>query len=174
MPFLRKRFHKSLTPVRSLVLLLGLFGLSAVPSPGAQFCGAASFEPSANYGVGNNPNSVVVADFNNDGKNDLATQNTGNVVVLLGTGAGTFAPPANFPVSGSPYDVAAGDFNGDGKTDLVAVLENTNKVAIFLGDGAGGFAAPATFNVGTLPRSVAVGEFNGDGKSDLAVTNGAS
>src|SRR4051794_2355390 len=57
-----------------------------------------TFGPTVNWNAGNFPNSVVVADFNGDGRADLAAANAGsnNVSVLLGNGSGGFAAPANF------------------------------------------------------------------------------
>src|SRR5207249_3546751 len=73
-------------------------------------------------GVGSLPHSVAVADFNGDGKPDLAVANlaSSNVTILLGNGSGNFTEAAGSPVSvGSlPRSVAVGDFNGDGKPDL--------------------------------------------------------
>ena len=41
-----------------------------------------------------NPKDIVSADFNHDGKADLATANAvGSFSVILRTGAGTFASP---------------------------------------------------------------------------------
>jgi hypothetical protein len=50
-----------------------------------------SFAPAVNYGVGTNPTSVFSADFNGDGKMDLATANynSNNVSVVLGSGTGS-------------------------------------------------------------------------------------
>lgn len=61
------------------------------------------------------PNSVAVADFNNDGHLDMATANLGgDISVLLNNGDGTFAPPLNSPAGVIPEYLVAGDFNGDG------------------------------------------------------------
>ena len=50
------------------------------------------------YAVGDHPLSVTVADFNADGRQDLATLNRNhNVSVLLGNGNGMFAQPNTFP-----------------------------------------------------------------------------
>ena len=91
--------------------------LSFTPAD-AQFT-AASGSPVA---VGTTPQALVTADFNGDGKPDLATANSGsnNVTVLLGNGSGGFsaAPSSPFATGASPQSIAVGDFNGDGKPDL--------------------------------------------------------
>jgi hypothetical protein len=57
----------------------------------------------ATYPVGQTPQAVITADFNNDGKRDLAVANEGStsVSILLGNGNGTFRDghtrPAPFP-----------------------------------------------------------------------------
>jgi len=75
-------------------------------------------------GVGGQPYSVVVGDFNRDGTPDLATANAGDntVTILLGNGTGGFTEAAGSPVGvgRNPYSVAVDDFNHDGTPDLVA------------------------------------------------------
>ena len=90
--------------------------------------------------VGLNPGKVVVADFNGDGKADLAVVNqnqpdtacytpeygnVGTISILLGNGDGTFTnrstlcfPSSSGWVTHAGPQLVAGDFNGDGKTDL--------------------------------------------------------
>jgi hypothetical protein len=134
--------------------------------------GDGTFQAPRTFGAGLHPISVAVADFNGDGKPDLAVANLGGgVSVLLGNGDGTFQAAQNFAAGSAPESVAVGDFNGDGKSDLVVANNSSSNVSVLLGNGDGTFQAAQSFTTGSGPFSVAVGDFNGDGKLDLAVTN---
>src|SRR5215213_11268111 len=75
----------------------------------ASTASAQSFSTPTNYSVGDNPNSGVAADFNADGKPDLAIGNVldRNVSVLLNNGNGTFAGAVNYLVDFNPEALAA-------------------------------------------------------------------
>jgi uncharacterized repeat protein (TIGR01451 family) len=134
------------------------------------------------FRAGHHPLQAVAADFNLDGKPDLAISNniaSGGVIILLGDGMGGFTPGGfNVPVpivaGEASFGLAVGDFNGDGKPDL-AVADNLDSgmVIILLGDGTGGFqpAPNSPIAVGANPYLVVVGDFNLDGKLDLATAN---
>ena len=131
------------------------------------------------YSAGNSPIAAVVADFNGDGKLDIAFSNsdTNGVTILLGNGDGTFSSPASQPSLAYGSAIAVGDFNGDGKLDL-AVSSNNNSnyvVTILLGNGDGTFTAapnPTTLPSWSInPEGIVAMDFNGDGKLDLAVTS---
>jgi hypothetical protein len=117
-----------------------------------------SYSPADSFG------SMVVGDYNGDGKADIATPS----VVLLGNGDGTFTKGSQtFTNIGN---LALGDFNGDGKLDLSATSSG-NAIAVFLGKGDGTFQAANGSPISGLnaAQSVAVGDFNGDGIADLIV-----
>src|SRR5437762_1762 len=122
------------------------------------------------------PESIVIRDFNGDGKMDLAFCNDdapdAKVTVMLGNGDGSLQPAQRFSVGAAESEsLAAGDFNGDGKIDLVVANAGTNNISVLLGNGDGTFQAARTFPVGNRLEFVAVGDFNGDGKLDVAVAS---
>jgi hypothetical protein len=81
-----------------------------------------------------NPYAVVVADFNRDGKPDIATVLfQGDPGLFYGRGDGTFRSvvPIKLRNPGGTSLVAA-DFNKDGAPDLAIVNENTAQIAILL------------------------------------------
>ncbi len=143
---------------------------------GSATLGAATaslaFQPQLTYGVGSNPSSVAVGDFNGDGIPDLAVANSedNTVSVLLGQGDGTFTSQPTLEVGSFPNCVAVGDFNGDGIPDLAVANLGGNTVGVLLGKGDGTFSS-ATLEVVDSPYVVAVGDFNGDGIPDLAAAN---
>ncbi|MGA2132915.1 MAG: VCBS repeat-containing protein [Bryobacteraceae bacterium] len=121
-----------------------------------------------------NSNSLITADFNNDGHLDLAVAGNTGFAILLGNGDGTFGAPVTYTTGTEAYAIATADFNGDGIPDIATANPGANNVSVLLGNGDGTFQPPMSFGVGTAPRDLAVGDFNRDGKPDLAVTNYSS
>jgi hypothetical protein len=128
-------------------------------------------------GFGTQPQGLVVSDFNNDGRSDIAVSNSGsdNVGVLLGYSNGSFATMMTFStgLGSDPYYVDVGDFNNDGHMDIVTANYGTNNIVIFLGYGNGSFAIVVTYSTGdnSSPVAVVVRDFNNDFKLDIAVAN---
>jgi hypothetical protein len=132
--------------------------------------GQFTIQPIVSVRTPSNPVGVAFADFNNDGKMDLAVPGGFGFSIVLGNGAGQFAPRVHFTTANSS-SIRAADFNGDGKVDLAMVSEEINgKTSVVLGDGMGNFTAPLQFNLGGFPSDLIVADFNFDGKQDLAVS----
>jgi hypothetical protein len=132
--------------------------------------GAGKFTIDQDFVITSAPVSVLLGDFNHDGKLDLVNVDDiqgvlfNTITIRLGTGTGTFASPTSFPITWDPEFVAAGDFNLDGNLDLVVA---NGRVYVTLGNGSGGFGLP-TDQARYFDR-VATGDFNNDGKPDLAL-----
>ena len=151
-----------------------------------------SFLPPVTFPVGVHPRAVTVADFNNDGKPDLAVVNQGpsststsqsSLSVLLGNGNGSFQPAVTTNIlnsglgNGNAESVAVGDFNGDHLPDVA--LNTTGPagpaVEVLLGKGDGSFQPNhLILSVGQTPLSVAAGDFDGNGALDLVTANSSN
>jgi hypothetical protein len=125
----------------------------------------------ANFLTGNFPAGVTVADFNGDGKLDLAVSNFSDntVSILLGVRAGTFGAAVSYATGMSPAALASGDFNHDGKLDLAVANENDHTLSILLGNGDGTFQPHTDYAAGYYPIAVIAADFNGDQQADIAV-----
>jgi hypothetical protein len=138
------------------------------------------------------PRSIAAADFNADGKIDLAMANLGAStvsVVLNMTAPGSdtlnLLPTQDFAAQTYPFFAAAGDINGDGRPDLVVANQHSNYVSVFLnttmaGSNTVSFAARQDFQSndavhnpasGDYSQSVAITDINGDSRVDLACVN---
>jgi hypothetical protein len=139
--------------------------------------GDGTFDPQTLLSTGVST-AIVSADFNGDGRTDLATTTfdpttqQGDVTVLLGKGDGTFPtilPPV--PVGLFPVALVTGDFNGDGRLDIAVVNEFSNTVSILLNDGGGKVSVVETIPVGIGPHAIYAARITGDPYMDLVVAN---
>lgn len=145
-------------PVVRVVAILSL--LSAMAAPPAQ--SQVSFLQPLTFDVGQGGGSGVYADFNRDGKLDIAFAGS----VLLGNGDGTFKAPINLGVTGDL--VATADFNGDGNPDLLVASTSSTVLNILLGNGDGTFTYAHAY-VGS--GGILIADFNSsnNGNLDLAI-----
>ena len=131
--------------------------------------GHFTMQPNVSVPTAVNPLGPAFADFNKDGKTDLAVPSGFGFSILLGNGAGGFAPRTHITTANSS-SIRAADLNADGNVDLAMISAEPNgKASVVLGNGLGGFGAPQQFNLGFFPSDLTVTDFNNDGKPDLAV-----
>jgi len=109
--------------------------------------GTGGFDAPANgvaYPAGINPTDVVLGDFNNDGKLDIAAANygSGNVSILRGKGDGTFGEPEFFAAGSGSGSIAADDFNGDGWLDVATANAGAGTASVLINDRIWGAVLP--------------------------------
>ena len=119
------------------------------------------------------PKGICKADFNSDGKPDLAVGNLdGTITVYLADGPGTFGDPQHLQ-SGTQElrGIHCADVTGDGSQDITACAPFDGKVVIFSNPGGGQFATDPTTTIDAWPgvRNLTSGDFDGDGTNDLVV-----
>ena len=142
----------------------------ALPSPGVALSATSTNENK------NCEKSVlqpqIVADFNGDGKPDVAGTVCagGYIYVSLSNGDGTFQPAIYTSLLPSPGTMIAADFNNDGKMDI-ATINDSNNVAVLLGNGDGTFQTAKNFLTGINPYFLQAADMNNDGKLDLILSS---
>lgn len=122
------------------------------------------------------PYSAAIADYNNDGKADVAIADvTGaTIVVRLGNGDGTFGDETPYREGGTPpYILISRDVDRDGNFDLVCANRGSDDVSVLLGRGDGTFRKTIVSSTGpgSAPYSVQVADFNLDGVPDIVTAN---
>ncbi len=122
-------------------------------------------------GSGASDGKLVSADFNLDGRLDIAYPLSNNVGIRFGNGNGTFGGETLIAGFGNAFALAAADYNSDGRPDLAVVNNKGNSVSVLLGNGGGGFGAATTHLVGIKPVGIVAGHFNADCTPDLGVIN---
>jgi FG-GAP-like repeat len=149
-----------------LAILLGDGSGRFAPAPGSPLTVPGRYGPRAD-----------VADFNADGKLDVAasTADPMMIAILFGDGAGGFRRAAT--IRAGLKDVA--DFNGDGKPDLVVATKASSRspysAKVLLGTASGRFSLGRALRMpGQFWSTEGVaGDFGEDRKLDLALSDGA-
>ena len=134
--------------------------------------------------------AVVTADFNRDGRADIAlASHLRGFATLVNDGGGRFAPwgeglalyaptqTVNAPILSS-RNIAAVDWNGDGLADLVALNEGPSRfvagtvqeaLGIWLNRNGGWERVRPDHALDTFGDALAVGDIDGDGKRDALI-----
>ncbi|MBV9210180.1 MAG: VCBS repeat-containing protein, partial [Acidobacteria bacterium] len=165
----QKPRHRFMLPLALAALCL-LTPTVISQSANAQ-CNRPGFKLNFGY-FANIANKTVAADFNADGKMDMAATffSSGKLSVYFGNGTGGFSAPVNYTVGNRIFKLLSADMNNDAKPDLILVVDSFNTdrtISVLLNNGAGAFAAPVDNTISFDLTSAQLADLNGDGKSDL-------
>lgn len=123
--------------------------------------------------VGISPQSVALADVNQDGILDLITAHDAlsQVRVCIGNGDGSFGDSVDYDVGGQAYGLVVHDLNGDGSLDILVSLRFEDRLALLWGHGDGTFSLGDPIPTGDYPTGIAVADFNADGQPDIVTAD---
>jgi len=137
--------------------------------------------------TGTNPYGVSIADFDGDGRPDVAITNEASFPATIlvfrnittATGSISFAPGISLPVGYYPRSLTTADIDGDGKPDILVPNQGSGTISVLKNTSVSGnisFAPELVLNTseGSSPESITTGDFDGDGKLDVAVANNNS
>ena len=94
--------------------------------------GDGTFQDQVPHGVGGEPLSVTLADFDRDGALDVATADISTVTILLGNGDGSFMMAQTWDAEFEPFIVATADLNGDDSPDIIVGNSNDDSITILI------------------------------------------
>jgi len=120
--------------------------------------------------------SLTVADFDRDGRPDLALQYSTSshegptITMLTNDGLGGFENRGALDPQGLSDEVLAGDVDGDGRPDLVVLNEGEYGISILKGRGDGTLCGSGSEFTVTYGNHIDLGDFDGDGIPDTAAT----
>jgi len=165
-----------MTKICVAVLLLTTLFSALCLQTFAQSCAVASFTQPPVYPVGADVRSVATADFDSDGRPDLAVANAdaSTVTVLLKVGRVEPAIITTHPVGTFPLSVVTGDFTGDGKPDIVSASNSSGTISLLRNNGSGAFEPAVTINTVFAGQDMTAGDFNNNGTLDIAMASGSA
>ncbi|MCR8558147.1 VCBS repeat-containing protein [Mucilaginibacter sp. BJC16-A38] len=152
--------------------------------------GTTNFAANVDFMVGTAPNSISVADIDQDGKSDILVSNFGSKTISIFKNSSTpgafistsLAAKIDIPVTYEPTAVFSVNVDIDAYPDLVIAnfdpVSGANYITLkrnlMTAPGsivAGSFAAGVNISTGSQPVSLAAGDIDGDGVPDLVAAD---
>jgi hypothetical protein len=130
--------------------------------------------------TGTTARELIVADFNNDGKQDFIICADNTLKLYLGNGTYTPTTPITLPTSAiylASSALAIGDVNNDGNLDIIIHDRNFGVLDTLIGNGQAGFVLLTQSTLTSefhSPSGIKCLDFNNDGNSDILISTQGS
>lgn len=135
--------------------------------------GPLSFTASGSFSADNSPRGIGIADFNGDGRPDVAVANQGadRISVHGNTGAPgsiAFASPVFLNSGGQPFGLEVSDMDGDGLTDIVVANFTSSTFSVFRNTGGLSFSR-SDFSAQSGASGLRLADLDNDGDRDVVI-----
>ncbi|MTI38156.1 FG-GAP repeat domain-containing protein, partial [Fulvivirga lutimaris] len=132
-----------------------------------------SFEGRRLVDVGQNPNDLISADFDNDNYPDIAVANynENTVFILYNDSKGGIRKKTLISTLSTPLKIASAELNGDSFDDLIVLNSDLNSITIFYNLEGAGFSSGKTVETGTMPLDIKTFDINNNTFKDIIVLN---
>ncbi|HEY9045828.1 MAG TPA: FG-GAP-like repeat-containing protein [Ohtaekwangia sp.] len=144
---------------------------------------ASQFAAAVTFSSGNDPQYMAVADFDGDGKNDIAVGNNSSAFVTVYRNTSTSGiinfQRTDIPAPAGTVGIVADDLDGDGKAEIVIInqVSLAGSFSLFQNKSISGtisFGSAITYSLPNVPYALATADMNLDGKADILVARTGS
>ncbi len=149
-----------------------ILAISTSPIQGSNDLSNAFGAP-ISYPVGTAPETVAIADLNQDGRKDIvigtasnnSTTNDNSILIFFQNSSGRLEAPVRYDAGGPAFSIVTGNFTGDHRVDIVAGTGLA--LRLFIQDLSGGFS---NYVDHPTPNSIWIcsADFNNDERIDVA------
>ncbi|CAF0766162.1 unnamed protein product [Adineta steineri] len=162
----------------SLSILIGILVICLTPRPQIESSCSLKFTSINSFKsqYDSFPQSLALADFNNDYNIDIVIANTNNdnIEIFINNNNQTYISQITYStdINSHPYSVTVSDLNNDTFIDIIVANYGTHTFGIFYGYGNNTFNNQKTFSTdSSRPRQVIVGDINNDYYLDIIILN---
>src|SRR5688572_21973890 len=109
----------------------------------------------ASHSISADVDFIAPADFNGDGRSDVAASNATSVSIILNDGHGALGAPATIYTGTVRGRLYVRDMNLDGHADVL--FAGSAALLVATGNGDGTFDAPIASTIDVVPQHLAIG-----------------
>lgn len=133
----------------------------------------------SDFATSTSPSSIVNADLDGDGKNELVFISIGNDSISVLRNISTvntlsFNTRVDFFAIGAPTSIYTADWDGNNKPDIVVAGSNLSAVAVLKNNSNPGnisLSDNSNFFIFSASTNISAGDFDGDGRLDIVAND---